>query len=230
MVNGIIYCAISPSNKKYYGYSSLNLEIRKQRHKYKFLKNKISRFYTAIKKYGWDNFKWDIIENHIAENKKELKDILCEREKYWIAKDKTTSKEFGYNMTDGGDGTLGFTMSEKQRLEISKNMALVMIGNTNNNGKRRAKGRTTYRKGSSLRDEMIRKYGEEEGVKRHKIWLQNMGKSHCKSILQLDKNDNFIKEWASIKMAHDAGFEGTNISACLKGRRKTHKKYKWRYK
>jgi hypothetical protein len=32
MFTGIIYCAISPSNKKYYGFSLKTLEERKQKH------------------------------------------------------------------------------------------------------------------------------------------------------------------------------------------------------
>lgn len=155
MVNGIIYCAISPSNKKYYGYSSLGFEERKTKHKYSFLKGRKCSFYFAIQKYGWENFKWELIETHSAEDKPKLHNILCERETYWINRDNTCNQEFGYNMTKGGDGGLGVILSDEAR----KNIALAKIGNTNNNGKRRAKGRTTYRKGTSLKDEMILKYG-----------------------------------------------------------------------
>lgn len=56
-------------------------------------------------------------------------------------------------------------------------------------------------------------------------------KSMSKSVLQFDKNGNFIKEWISINEA--ARF--TNMSAgaivgCCKGRRKTHKGFIWKYK
>ena len=71
---------------------------------------------------------------------------------------------------------------------------------------------------------------EEEGLIRYKQWIERNGKSHCKPILQFDKKDNFIKEWPSIKAANDCGFIGPNISACTKGRRKTHKGFKWRAK
>jgi group I intron endonuclease len=214
MVNGIIYCAISPSNKKYYGYSSLSLEQRKAGHKDRLLRGCKSRFFSAIRKYGWGKFKWEIIEEFTAEDKKELHNILCEHETYWIDKDRTYLKEYGYNMTHGGDGRLGSEMSAETKDNLIKKLT----------------GRSTERKGKSFKSEMIQKYGEKEGIKKYNDWIKKTADSHCKPILQLDKNDNFIKEWPSIKMAHDNGFEGTNICACLKGKRKTHKKYKWRYK
>lgn len=173
MIQGIIYCATSPSGKKYYGYSSLGFEERKIKHKYSFSKGRNCSFYSAIKKYGWDNISWNIVEKHIANDKKELHKILCERETYWINKDKTNLPEYGYNMTKGGDGGLGVILSE----EAKKNISLSKIGNTNNNGKRRAKGRTTYRKGLSHKDELIKKYGEEEGIKRAQNWVQRMAEA-----------------------------------------------------
>ena len=170
MEKGIIYCATSPSNKKYYGYSSLELEERKTKHKYSFLKGRKCSFYFAIKKYGWENISWKIIEEHICSSKKELHNLLCEREIYWINKDKTYIKEYGYNMTKGGDGGLGVILSE----ETKKNMSISKMGNTNNNGKKREKGRTTYRKGKHLEDEMIKKYGEIEGKKKAEEWIKKM--------------------------------------------------------
>lgn len=172
-MKGIIYCATSPSKKKYYGYTSLGLEDRRIKHKYSFLKGRNCSFYFALKKYGFESFLWESIEEYDLEDKKELHKILCEREIYWIEKDKTYLKEYGYNMTRGGDGGLGIILSKEAR----RNLSISKIGNTNNNGKRRAKGRTTYRKGTSLKDEMIKKYGEEEGIKRHTTWIQNMSKA-----------------------------------------------------
>jgi bisphosphoglycerate-dependent phosphoglycerate mutase len=66
MVNGIIYCAISPSNKKYYDYSSLKFEERKTKHRYSFLKGRKCSFYSAIQKYGWENIKENMNKSKIG--------------------------------------------------------------------------------------------------------------------------------------------------------------------
>ena len=52
--------------------------------------------YTAIRKYGKENFTYTIIE--LCE-----KSLLDERERYWIGYYKANQKEFGYNLSDGGD-------------------------------------------------------------------------------------------------------------------------------
>lgn len=113
-MKGVIYCAISPSNKKYYGYT-INLEQRKKWHyEHAFFKNSEKYFSKALRKHGFDNFTWYIIEEHERDTKIELHAILCEREIYWILKDKTYLPEFGYNMTRGGDGVLGYKFTKEQ--------------------------------------------------------------------------------------------------------------------
>ncbi|MCF7859820.1 MAG: GIY-YIG nuclease family protein [Candidatus Cloacimonetes bacterium] len=86
------------NNKVYIGKTSKSIEIRFKEH----LKNantKINRyFYDAINKYGIDNFTIELI---IEVNSNEEANL---NEKYWINKYKSKEKEFGYNMTLGGDG------------------------------------------------------------------------------------------------------------------------------
>jgi len=157
MIEGIIYRALSPSNKKYYGYS-LDLNGRKRRYIRALMNGDKNRFYDALRKYGIENFTWSIIEIHYRENKKDIHDILCEREIFWIAKDKTYLPEFGYNMTKGGDGRLGSTMSEETKANLIKKLT----------------GRTTERKGKNFKQEMIEKYGEIVGLKKYEIWIKQL--------------------------------------------------------
>lgn len=56
-------------------------------------------FQRALYKYGFENFEFSIIERGITDN-----DLLNKREIYWIGYYKSDHKEFGYNMTPGGDG------------------------------------------------------------------------------------------------------------------------------
>lgn len=109
MYQGVIYCAVSPSGKKYYGFT-YNLYRRKYIHKRDSIVKK-NRFYNAIKKYGFDNFIWNVIETYTDEDREYIKDVLRKRERFWIINDKTFLPEFGYNMTLGGDG--GDTFSNK---------------------------------------------------------------------------------------------------------------------
>lgn len=54
-------------------------------------------------------------------------------------------------------------------------------------------------------------------------------KCKTKKVVQYDKQDNFIKEWESIKEAKNiTGI--THISSCCRNERKTAGGYKWKYK
>ncbi len=117
MISGLIYCATLPSGKKYYGFT-VDLEDRKRTHKCHANAGTKNKFYNAIRKYGWDSIKWEIIEEHKAESKKDLKDILAEREIFWISESNSYKK--GYNMTIGGDGVLGLSWSKSSRDKLSK--------------------------------------------------------------------------------------------------------------
>ncbi len=66
----------------------------------------------AIFKYGIENFEKKILE-HI--------DILIWREKeiLWIKRKNSHVSKGGYNLTFGGDGTLGFKMSEETKKKLS---------------------------------------------------------------------------------------------------------------
>ena len=105
MYKGIIYCAISPSGKKYYGQSIGALKNRIKHHNTSRSLKDNSMFHNAIKKYG-DKIIWELIESFEFSSKNDLINKLNEREIYWIERDKTFYKQgFGYNMTGGGDGT-----------------------------------------------------------------------------------------------------------------------------
>lgn len=67
------------------------------------------------------------------------------------------------------------------------------------------------------------------GIERRAKNLINGKKS--KPVLQFDLNNNFIKEYPSIRQVYrETGFAQTNISACCKGKHKQAYGYIWRYK
>ena len=106
---GIIYKITNLINGKIYiGQTQRTLEKRISEHK---RKNKFLICH-AIKKYNWNNFKSEVIEECDTIEK------LNEREKFWIAYyDCKTPK--GYNSTDGGEGVPGLTCSKKTREKLS---------------------------------------------------------------------------------------------------------------
>lgn len=68
----------------------------------------------AIKKYGKENFIKEVID--ICKNK----EILDEKEKFWIKKCNSRDDLIGYNITEGGEGCLGLTHSEESKNKMSK--------------------------------------------------------------------------------------------------------------
>lgn len=96
MVSGI-YLIINKINGHMYVGGSVNIEKRFNEHKH-FKDLKHSAIDKAIKKYGADNFTYQIITELPADWK-----IIEEHEKYWIKFYNTFKDRKHYNLTIGGD-------------------------------------------------------------------------------------------------------------------------------
>lgn len=111
---GVIYKATNLVNEKsYIGQTIVGLEKRRRRHIVE-ANGKHNNFYfhNALKKYGLENFKWKIIE--YCDSKEEMDEMEFHYIKQY------NSRVAGYNLTFGGDGTVGFKFSAEQKLKLSK--------------------------------------------------------------------------------------------------------------
>lgn len=97
------------NNKVYIGLTSLSLVKRCGSNGNNYSHS--TYFYSAILKYGWNNFSHEILEENLTKQEAE------EREKYYIQLYKSNNKEFGYNLTSGGE--LGKTYSSFVREKMS---------------------------------------------------------------------------------------------------------------
>jgi group I intron endonuclease len=85
------------TQKSYYGFDS-NWPTRKKNHYSQHKKDKKNtKFYNAIRKYGWDDFVWEVVYQS-----KDFEHTLDYMEPYFIKENNTLN--FGYNMTPGGEG------------------------------------------------------------------------------------------------------------------------------
>lgn len=55
-------------------------------------------------------------------------------------------------------------------------------------------------------------------------------KDQSKIVLQYTKDNEFVKEWETLRECGRNGFKISNISSCCRGKRKTHKGFIWKYK
>ena len=123
-IKGLIYRIIFPNGKSYIGQTYKPIAQRKKQHKQRaFYKKENGEFankyplYNAIRKYGWENLKWDILcECDTLEE-------LNEKEIYWIDFYRTSVlfKDCnGYNVKLGGQTNSVCKFSEKEVEEIVK--------------------------------------------------------------------------------------------------------------
>jgi len=100
-----IYCTTNKiNNKKYVGFHATN-NINDSYMGSGIALNK------ALNKYGIENFDKEILEYCTVDN-------WTERERYWIEKLQTLGK-LGYNLTKGGEGSLGLKLSEESKKKLS---------------------------------------------------------------------------------------------------------------
>lgn len=201
--NWTIYKHTSPSGKVYIGITS---RTPKRRWAKGLGYKKCQYFRCAIDKYGWDNIKHEILFSELSELKAKSLEIDLIRH----------YKNLGisYNITNGGDGYLGFTPSDETKKtwsEQRRNRVLTKEW-------RDKISETT--KGKVFRRDII-----EKGVEASK-------KVSSKPILQYTLGGEFIREWPSMREAAKA----LNISSprdlkrCCTGERKSRAGFIWKLK
>lgn len=229
---GTIYKLTSPSNKCYIG-QTINLVERKRA---LYNPNKYysgHRLDNAIKKYGIENFQYEIIIQIVESSKEKLREKLDELEKFYI--EKYDSYNNGYNMTLGGSGSNGCFQTEESKRKISE----------------KAKGRKGSMLGRHLTEEQKNKIsnfaktrtGEKNpfyGKTHSEEAKWKIGRANSIPILQLDLNENVITEFPSAKdAARSLGkpkADSEIIKVCkgyispLGKRYITALGYKWKYK
>lgn len=123
-------------------------------------------FYSAIQKYGWDNFEHNILYQNLT------KEEACEIEKSLIKKYKTQNRKFGYNILEGGQAT-------ELPIEVREKMSKAMMGNKNGLGhpcsEEKKKKISDSQKGRKLSEEHKRKLSEA-AKQRHVPCSQNKRK------------------------------------------------------
>jgi group I intron endonuclease len=116
---GIYKLTCNVNNKIYIG-KSINIRRRFNRHKdsLRIKHRKRSYFEDAIKKYGWESFKVEILE--IVENFDKLKDNhnLLERESYYINMFDATNPNKGYNICKVSTDRTGIPCSEETKEKL----------------------------------------------------------------------------------------------------------------
>ena len=101
-----LYVHITPTNKKYFGVTSQKPQVRFGNNGSGY--KRCTLFYRAIQKYGWENIKHIVLIDNLS---KEWAESL---EKLYISMYDTTNPKNGYNLTLGGEGILGYKLSEEQ--------------------------------------------------------------------------------------------------------------------
>lgn len=184
----IVYKITFPNNKVYIGITNGTLEQRKKEHFSRKNNGYTNAIYNALRKYN-NQEKWDILDNCSSYEEAKIK------EKHYIKTFKSNNNKFGYNMTAGGDGTVGYKFSDLQKQRMSKSHKTDSAINVSKSN--------------------LLKMKNKKGVI----------KNNTKKIIMTDLSNGKITIIRSMMDLVDLGFSKAHVSACCLNKRKTHKNH-----
>lgn len=148
----------------------------------KYLKN-------AFEKYGIENFDISILEK-LPNNK----DILTEREQYWLDYYKSYNRENGYNICVFADTTLGFKKSEEEKQKLSDY-------------------KKEYYKNPKNREKVSGENNGMYGKKHSKEWKME----HSEFLKEKWKDEEYRKFWSDKMSGENNYFYGKHLFGELNG-------------
>lgn len=202
-----VYVHTSPSGKRYVGLTS-KLPSYRWDNGNGYKHNKY--FWSAIQKYGWDNFDHQVIASELSE--KEAQDLEIALTKQF----NSTDRRYGYNIILGGGGGLGNIPSDETRRKLSNAL----------------KGRTSTFAGHRHTESTKRHLSEVFTGRHHSDSTIQMMRDNSYNKLkvgQFDKTGRLIATFSSMCEAERAtGIPNSNISKCCNGLLKSAGGYVWK--
>lgn len=248
MENYCVYCHTLTDGRKYVGLTCYGDNPNRRWENgngYIKDKNNVSYFGHAIQKYGWDNFKHEILENNLS------KEEACEREKYYISLWKTNNKKYGFNLTSGGEGssdvkwTADMRKAQSDRLK-GKNTWSVNRKDSEDTKKKKSvamklkmqdkdykdkilkalnKARdNVWNKGKKLSEVHKQKLKDSWDTERHQKQLKENHEKMCKPVLCVETG---LKYKSSKDAEQKTGICYKTIRNCCLGKYKTAGGYHW---
>lgn len=241
----IIYKATNIiNNKVYIGQTIHTLNVRKAQHERSHEYGYKTAFSNAIRKYGKENFIWEVIyETNSIED-------LNEKESYYIKYYKSLVTENGYNLKGGG-GNDFLTQEVKNKIGESqlgeKNHMFGKTGELNPTSKKvinittnmifgSASEAARYDKANfshvcavcrglrgSTKGNVYRYLDKEDRI----IEPENAAYVKAKKVKNMDTGEIF--ENATIAEFYYQGYKSGNLSKACKGKNKTFAGFRWEY-
>ena len=218
---GVIYLRTNKINDKKYVGQATNLKERQR--KWNCLSKKYAgpAINAARAKYGIEAFDFEIL--------KECNDDELDYWEMYYIKELNTKAPYGYNLTDGGGGMSGYTLSEETRKKMSekrKGENNSFYGKHHSEETKRKiseanKGKQSWSKGKHCSEETKRKMSES-----------HLNGKCSKIVLQIDKETNeIIAEFPSVsEVKRMFNFNAGNIASCCRGICKQAYGFIWKYK
>lgn len=233
-MTGIIYKYTNLINNKSYIGQTTHEKERKAQHQR--LTGGFA-FQKAIQKYGWDSFDYSILFRVELDNENLLREILNEKEIYYIEHYNTFGKN-GYNLTKGGSGVNIGEFSKDHKDKISK--ALKGVKKSIETRQKLSEAKKEYyrqnpdaRRGKTIPEDVRKKISETLKNKHFHLSEEHrdvLRKSNCKAILAF-KDGMFFKEYDSMLSASmDLGICKSSICSCCRGLYKQAGGYVFKYK
>lgn len=217
--NFVLYKHTSPTGKVYIGITCQNPTARWRgglgyRHN--------GHFFNAIMRYGWENFKHEILYEGMTRAE------ACQKEKELIAEYRSTDERYGYNLTIGGDGCPGAVKTEEFRQGQSEKTRLLWCDPEYrehmvevHKGKKQSQETIDKRRNSYLIGHPVSEKTKQKARER-----ATGNKFRARAVLCVEKN----MEFDTIKEAADwAGITPPTINRHLHGKKKSAGGYHWRY-
>lgn len=202
-----LYCLTFPNNKKYIGIT-LKFNRRMSQHKYVADKGKKFKLHNAIKKYGWENVKKEIIIFNLSK----IDSMTLEKQ---LIADMNLIKN-GYNTTPGGE-----IISENNRLRMIERMSNIEY---------RKKCVNSLKSNEIKRIEKLRSYEirtlNSNSQKQRYLAGKCSLPDNSKPILCIENNKIYK---SSADAAKDMKLNARNIRRVANGERAHHKGYTFKF-
>lgn len=191
---------VSPIGRVYVGITSQDVETR-WRHGDNYRNS--TYFKRAIRKYGWKNFKHEILFTNVEEERAKRLEIELIRHYKGLG--------ISYNLTNGGDGTNGYHHTDEYKQFKSQQMKEFFSTE---------RGKEICAKGGKTN--LGKKYNRKSGFTK--------GDYQVRIVCQYSLEGVLLNKFKSVSDAsRKTGANNCQIGKCLRGKAITAKNFIWRY-